>query len=373
MIKEIQAKTILRKHKKIDSWFLSRYGMNIYRGCMHNCAYCDGRAEGYFVEGEFGRDVEIKINAIDVLKKELDPSRKRNPVVPGFAVLGGGVCDAYQPVEKKYQLTRQALELIKQHNFPVHMLTKSVLIERDMDLISEINSRSRAIVSFSFSSCNDYISRIFEPGVPSATERLDAIKKFKDKGISCGMFLMPAIPYITDTEEFLEESVCKAREAGVDFIIFSGMTLKAGRQKDYFYKTLNSYKSELVEDYEKIYIPSKWGNAAEEYYHGISNIFYKMAAKYKVPVRIPLKLFYDAVSENDLVVIILEHMDYILKLKGEKSPYGYAAYSVSQLKNPVSEIRNSLTELKGIGKYTEKLIIEILDRKTCSLYEKLFL
>jgi DNA repair photolyase len=63
-VKEIEAKSILRKYKKIDSWFISKYGMNLYRGCTHNCIYCDGRSEKYSVEGEFGDNVEVKINAI---------------------------------------------------------------------------------------------------------------------------------------------------------------------------------------------------------------------------------------------------------------------------------------------------------------------
>lgn len=72
-ISEIKAKSILRKHKKIDSWFTSHYGMNLYRGCIHNCVYCDGRSEGYYVDGEFGKDVTVKVNAIEVLNRELDP------------------------------------------------------------------------------------------------------------------------------------------------------------------------------------------------------------------------------------------------------------------------------------------------------------
>ena len=79
-IREIEAKSILRKHKKIDSWFISRYGMNLYRGCTHNCVYCDGRAEGYYVDGEFGEDVVVKTNAIEILRRELDPKRKRVPL-----------------------------------------------------------------------------------------------------------------------------------------------------------------------------------------------------------------------------------------------------------------------------------------------------
>jgi len=97
-IREIEAKSILRKHKKIDSWFISHYGMNLYRGCSHNCAYCDGRSEGYYVDGEFGEDVTAKVNAIEVLRRELDPKRKRIPLKRSFIMVGGGVGDSYQPI-----------------------------------------------------------------------------------------------------------------------------------------------------------------------------------------------------------------------------------------------------------------------------------
>ena len=93
-IKEIKAKSILRKYKKIDSWFISQYGMNFYRGCNHNCVYCDGRSEGYYVEGEFGKDVCVKINTIDLLRRELDPKRKRIPLKRCYIMLGGGVGDS---------------------------------------------------------------------------------------------------------------------------------------------------------------------------------------------------------------------------------------------------------------------------------------
>ncbi len=128
-VKEIEAKTILRKHKKIDSWFVSRYGMNLYRGCMHNCSYCDGRAEGYYVEGEFGSDVSVKINALEVLRRELDPKRKRTPLKPGYILVGGGVGDSYQPMEEKYEFTRKTLSLLYEKKLPVHVLTKSTLVK----------------------------------------------------------------------------------------------------------------------------------------------------------------------------------------------------------------------------------------------------
>ena len=106
-VHEIQAKSVLIKRKHIDSWFVSLYGMNLYRGCQHNCAYCDGRAEGYYVEGEFGRDIWVKINAPEILRRELDPARRRKPLKGGYFFLGGGVGDSYQPLEETYDLSEE--------------------------------------------------------------------------------------------------------------------------------------------------------------------------------------------------------------------------------------------------------------------------
>ncbi|MBN1217024.1 MAG: radical SAM protein [Candidatus Lokiarchaeota archaeon] len=154
-ITEINAKSLLRKHKRIDSWFGARYGMNLYRGCSHNCIYCDGRDEKYYVEGEFGRDVAVKINAPELLKKELNPARKRVPFKKGYFIIGGGVSDSYQPIEIKYRITRQIIEIINAYNYPIHILTKSILVERDLDLFKENNKKNNTIISFSFSSVDN--------------------------------------------------------------------------------------------------------------------------------------------------------------------------------------------------------------------------
>ena len=370
-VREIEAKSVLRKYKKIDSWFLSRYGMNLYRGCTHNCIYCDGRAEGYYVDGEFGEDVTVKVNAIEILRREFDPKRKRTPFKRGFVMIGGGVGDSYQPIEKTYQLSRRALEVVDEYNFPVHVLTKSTLVKRDIDILKKINQKNRAIVSFSFSSADDKISTIFEPGVPPPSERLKTLTFFKNEGIACGMFLLPVIPFITDIPELMEETIGKASEAGLDFIIFGGMTLKEGRQKDIFYKVLRDNYPKLTGEYENIYQKNKWGEAAGEYYDSINQTFNSIIKKYKIPPRIPLAIYLDILEENDLVVVILEQIDYLLKLKGRTSPYGYAAYSVSQLKEPLSHIKGELRSIKGVGRATERIVWEILKTRSSSYYKKL--
>jgi len=370
-IREIEAKSILRQHKKIDSWFISRYGMNLYRGCTHNCIYCDGRSEGYYVDGEFGEDVTVKINAIEILRRELDSKRRRAPFKRSFIIIGGGVGDSYQPIEEKYQLSRKALELVDKCNFPVHVLTKSTLIKRDIDILKKINKKNRTIVSFSFSSVDDEISAIFEPGVPPPSERLKTLTFFKNEGIACGMFFLPVIPFITDTPVLMEETIRRASEVRLDFIIFGGMTLKEGRQKDYFFKALRNKYPKLIGEYENIYQKSKWGEAAGGYYHSINLTFNSIIKKYKIPPRIPLVLYKDILEENDLVVVILEHIDYLLKLKGRTSPYGYAAHSISQLKEPLSSIKRELKRINGVGKVTEKIILEILGTKNSSYHKKL--
>ncbi|MBN1290224.1 MAG: radical SAM protein [Candidatus Latescibacteria bacterium] len=370
-ITEITAKSLLRKFKKIDSWFVARYGMNLYRGCTHNCLYCDGRAEGYYVEGEFGRDVAVKVNAAELLRKELNPLRKRKPMRPGFMLIGGGVGDSYQPAEEQYGLTRKILEVVYEFDFPVHVLTKSTLVRRDIDILKKIDGKSRAMVSFSFSSADDRISKVFEPGVPPPSERLRNIAFLKDQGISCGMFLMPVLPYVTDTRELMEETVVKAKEAGVDFIIFSGLTLKEGRQKQYFYEALKTYDPGLVPEYDKLYTGNTWGQASGTYYDEINKTFRDVTDKYAIPKRIPPELYRDFLDQNDLVVVMLEHMDYLLTLRGEKSPFGFAAYSISKVKEPLSSKKSELTGLKGVGNYTEKIILEILDTGNSILYQKL--
>ena len=370
-ITEIQAKSILLKRKKIDSWFISRYGMNLYRGCTHNCVYCDGRAEGYYVEGVFGRDVAVKVNAIEVLSRELDPRRKRTPFKRGFIMLGGGVGDSYQPLDNKYQLSRKALHLLCEHNFPVHVLTKSTLVERDLDIIKKINSQTRAIVSFSLSSADDAISAIFEPGVPPPSERFKTLQLFKKEGISCGIFLLPVIPLITDTPEKIEETVRKASEAGVDFIIFGGMTLKDGRQKDYFLDALGKHYPQHIAEYQNLYRGQKWGEATGDYYSIINKTFDIAAKKYNMPQRVPPALFKDILDENDLVVVMLEHIDYLLKMEGEKSSFGYAAYNIAQVPQPLSCMKGELRRIKGVNKAAEDIILEILETRTSSYLDHL--
>ncbi len=149
------------------------------------------------------------------------------------------------------------------------------------------------------------------------------------------------------------------------------MTLKEGKQKDYYYKVLKENYPDLTIEYDIIYPGNEWGNASSSYYHALNMLFNDIARQYRIPKRIPAYLFNDILDINDLVVVILDQMDYLLKSQGQKSPYGFAAYTISQLEEPLGTIRNKLTGLKGVGKVTERIIHEIMHSGTSKYYEKL--
>ncbi len=370
-IRQLECKSILRKQKKIDSWFLSSYGINLYRGCSHDCVYCDGRAERYRVDGEFGKTITVKTNAIQVLNRELDPARKRKTMKQGFVMLGGGVSDAYQSVEDNYQLARKTLFLIEKYNHPVHILTKSLRVSRDIDLLKRIQRNKPVLVSFSFSSVDEKLSRLFEPGVPSPAEKLDLIRRLKDQGISCGIFLMPLIPFLSDTPEQVDMVFSKAAEVGIDFIVFGGMTLKEGIQKQYFYKLIKNHYSDLLSRYQSLYSDiTPWGNASDDYYTEVNRRCFSIAERYRIPIRIPPSIYSDLISGNDRIIVILEHLDYLLRLKNRTSSYGYVAYALSKLGKSVSSSSDEeLLRLRGIGPSTLSMIREIDRHGRCRYLE----
>lgn len=238
----IQAKTILAKVKNApDSWFGLTYNMNLYRGCQHQCIYCDSRSECYQIKDFL--NIEVKQNAIDLLEREIKSKRLKGTIGTG------SMNDPYMPVEKVEKLTRKALQVINKYNFPVHVLTKNKLVLRDMDLLQEI-SKTYAAVSFTITTSCDKTSKIIEPGASLSSERFKAIRELTNAGIYCGVLLMPVLPYITDSIDNIKTLVKQAKDAGAKYIINSmGMTLR-DRQRAYYYKKLDQHFIGLKELYE---------------------------------------------------------------------------------------------------------------------------
>ena len=373
MIKEVEAKSLLRRQKHIDSWFLSSGGINLYRGCTHNCVYCDGRDQKYQVEGDFGSEVSIKINAVQLLERELDPARRRKPFAGGFMFVCGGVSDSYQHFEKEYGITRRSLELLLRFGHPVHMLTKSTLIERDMELLGRIRDRKAAVISFSFSTVDDGLARKLEPGVPPPSARLETIRRFTEAGFSCGVYLMPVVPFLTDSPEQIEAAVAAAKTAGASFICFSGMTLKPGRQKDYFMSFLAGEFPDLLPRYEKLYgNADRWGSPPGDYAAYGGRVFEAAAAKYRIPKRMPVSIWSGLVSRSEQIILMLEQLGYLADLKGRNNPYTAAAWTLKKTEQPVELLgTDELCRFPGIGDFTARLIREIAETGSCSYYKKL--
>jgi DNA repair photolyase len=251
-VRPIRAKSVLIKRKSLDPWFISRAGMNLYRGCAHDCAYCDGRSENYRVEGDFAREVEYKENAPEILARELDPRRKRKPFRPGYLFIGGGICDSWQPAEKELELTRRVLELIAVFPYPLLLLTKSSLILRDLDLLVKLNRNCRVTVAVSLSSVDEELSGILEPGASPPSERLEVIHRAKAAGLGAGVMLLPVVPLVTDTPQLLDASYRACRDAGADFVACGPMTLKKGRQWDHFMRLAESRFPEAAAGYQAV-------------------------------------------------------------------------------------------------------------------------
>jgi DNA repair photolyase len=287
-------------------------------------------------------------------------------------LIGGGVGDAYQRVEEKYGLARQALEIVEECAFPIHVLTKSCRVEQDLDVIEGINKKTGALVSMSLSTLDDNIASTFEPGCSPPSERVKTLSRFKKAGVATGIFLMPVIPFVTDSLESIGKVFDAATSADVDFIIFGGMTLKAGRQREHFMNVLNEFQPGLEPEYSMLYRDNRWGNASSEYYEAVNGAFLQVAANYKIPHRIPSRLYGDILDDNDRVVVMLEHLAYFHRTAGRSSPYRFAANSVSKLKEPLSSMRKELRKLNGVGAVTEKIIKEILDTGSCELLESFF-
>lgn len=275
MIKEITAKTLLAVVKQPDPWFGIKYTMNLYRGCQHQCIYCDSRSECYRIENF--ADVLVKANAIDLLRQELPRKRVKGTIGTG------AMSDPYLPLEATRNLTGRALEVIAQHQFPIHVLTKSDLVLRDLELLREIG-RVYAAVSFTITTAGDDLGRQLEPGAPLVSRRFAAMTKLAEAGILTGVLLMPVLPFIEDSAENITAIVARAHDCGASYILASfGMTLR-DRQRAYYYTQLERLFPGLQHQYEQ-----KFGAryfAAANNAQRLEQIFYEQCERYGMGTRL---------------------------------------------------------------------------------------
>ena len=241
----IKTKTIMTKSSRGNLWFGIDYHMNLYRGCSYGCIYCDSRADAYHIH-KFD-EICTKENALAILEEEL--ASKQVKGVVSFGTLS----DPYNEKEKKYKITRGALELIKKYGFGVSIDTKSDLILRDIDILKEIKKNNNVIIKISITTPDDELAKILEPNVISSSERFAVLKKLRKENIYAGILMTPVLPFITDNEENIKKCVEKACQNNAKFIYTKmGVTLRK-KVREYYYNSIEKLYPGLSKDYQAVY------------------------------------------------------------------------------------------------------------------------
>lgn len=244
----------------------ARNGMNLFRGCTHGCIYCDSRSKCYHMEHAF-EDIEVKKNAVELLEDAL--RRKRKKCMIGT----GAMTDPYIPLETELGLMRKVLSLILEYGFGFTVQTKSDRILRDMDLLCEINRRTKCVVQMTLTTYDETLCKKLEPNVCTTKRRFEVLKEMRDAGIPTVVWLSPILPFINDTEENISGILEMCMEARVYGVICFGMglTLRDGN-REYFYKQLDALFPHMKERYRLRYgfqyeIPSPRSDALMRLFH----------------------------------------------------------------------------------------------------------
>lgn len=241
LVKEIQAKSILNVSKVYD------YVINPYTGCQHGCSYCYARFIKRFSghKEPWGQFVDVKINAPELLEVEIKKKRRGTVWV-------SGVCDPYQPLEKKYELTRRCLEILKAHDWSVIIQTRSSLVTRDLDLIKDAKE---FVVGFSITTADDKIRQLFEPNASSIGERLKVLEEFHRAGIKTYAMIAPILPEAGNLPELLINKVDYVLIDKMNYHYADHLYRKYGLEdkntKQYFQQT----EQKLTIKFQKLNIP----------------------------------------------------------------------------------------------------------------------
>ena len=229
--RSVSVPSLITPITKQDTLFCGSYTVDPYQQCEFACRYCDSATDEI---------IFIKSNAIELFEKEIQH-------LPKGVLIIGSVHDPYQPAEKTYQITQKILELINKYNYPCHILTKSTLVLRDIDILSALKN---CTVTISFITMKKTVSDIVEPQVPSPQERLHIIQTLADHHINTGLALIPVLPYIIDDE--LETIVQSAASHHARYFLHTYLQLK-GDQKLLFLKNIEQYFPDLIEKYNTLY------------------------------------------------------------------------------------------------------------------------
>jgi DNA repair photolyase len=225
--------------------------INVYRGCSHGCTYCFARPTheylGLNIGTDFDTKIVVKINAVERLRAEL-----ADPAWTGERIAMGTNTDPYQRAEAKYRLTRGVLEVLAEHANPFSILTKSALVTRDLDVLTDAARRTDVTVNFSIGTLDERVWRASEPGTPHPRRRVDAIARLAAAGIRTGALMAPILPGLSDRPEQLAETAAAIRDAGGQVLGVLPLHLRPGVREN-FLRWLADFDPELHAEYLRRY------------------------------------------------------------------------------------------------------------------------
>ncbi|TVR54299.1 MAG: radical SAM protein, partial [Spirochaetaceae bacterium] len=295
-----------------EPFFCARYALSPYRGCGHGCLYCDGRAEKYYVEGDFVHDVEDRTWLPDALDADLRSVREK-----AFVSLASGVSDVYQPRESRLELTRRCAEILARHRFPAVVATKSNLVLRDLDVWTNIAHDSGFLLLTSIAILDEKLRSDVEPGASSIGERFEMLASFKAAGCATGVLAMPVLPGLSDDDDALDELFHRCAELGVDCVIPGNLTLRPGRQKELFLMYIARCRPDLVPLYRRLYAEERAsGNTEYGYREALYRRFADLGAKHRMPPAIPHSVFAGRIGVACELHLVLSHMVTLYKNRG---------------------------------------------------------
>lgn len=238
MVSEIVAKSILTKSG------ISDYCVNAYVGCQHACIYCYARFMKRFSghTEPWGQFVDAKVNAPEILAREV--KRKH----PG-SVFVSSVCDAYQPAEKRYKLTRECVKLLIDNGFTPNILTKSKLVTRDFDILQ---GHENCSVGCTLTTMDEQLRFRIEPGASPTRERIAALEEACSRGIKAWAFLGPFMPGLSDTDEALDALISAVAHLPLSSLLADKLNLKPGVWNE-IVPFIRRCHPELEDEYRKFF------------------------------------------------------------------------------------------------------------------------
>lgn len=230
--------------------------INPMRGCLHQCTYCFARPTHNYLDLDAGKDFDtqivVKVNVVEVLAKELNkPSWEHHPVALGTNT------DPYQRAEGRYRLMPGIIAALAGSGTPLSILTKGTLLRRDVPLLAEAAGHVPVDLAMSIAIYDDELQQSVEPGTPTAKARLATVTAVRNAGLDCSVFLMPILPFLTDTRAHLDTAMKQAKDAGATSVVYSALHLRPGT-KEWFMGWLQREHPELVGRYRELYAKSAY-------------------------------------------------------------------------------------------------------------------